>query len=75
MTTYLDLTPEQRLKRAELTPKEKAAVDSFLAAARGLPSRICISIDDYESELIVQKRITSGSAMCVGKVKKKSLFF
>lgn len=76
--TYLELTDEEIKFRAALTPKEKAAVDAFIAAARALPKSICIAVDDNgwgEPNLKVSKRITRGSAKQVAALRKKSLVF
>jgi hypothetical protein len=76
--TYLELSEAQREKRATLTPKERNAVDTFIAAARSLPPSICIHVDDNdwgEPNLVVSKRITSGSARQVATLRKKSLCF
>lgn len=73
---YFELTEKERKKRAILTPKEKAAVDAFLAAAKALPKSICITIDDWdEPNLKVSKRITSGSCQQVAGLRKQSLCF
>jgi hypothetical protein len=71
--TLSDLTPEQVERRARLTPKEKAAVDALVAAAKALPSTICIDVD--EDGLTVQKRVTRGYARGVAHLRKKSLNF
>lgn len=75
--TYLELTPEERGRRAKLTPKEQAAIDAFIAAAKALPASICIDVDDDEDEpnLVVNKRITAGSATRVAELRKPSLCF
>lgn len=76
--TYLDLTESEIQSRAALTPKEKAAVDAFIAAAKALPKSICIDVDknDWnEPNLTVSKRITRGSTQQVAALRKKSLCF
>lgn len=76
--TIFDLTEKQRAKKAALTPKEQAAVDAFIAAAKALPPSICCEIEedwDGEGNLKVFKRITRGSCQQVAKLKKASLHF
>lgn len=80
--TYLDLTPAERKQRATLTPKERVAVDAFLAAAKALPASICIDIKKERGRsgrrsavLDVSKRITRGSAHRVAELRKASLAF
>lgn len=77
MKTFLELTEAEVKKRARLKPSERAAVDTFLAAARALPKTICIAVDDDDGEpnLKVSKRITRGSAQMVASLRKKSLCF
>lgn len=73
--TYFELTEDERQDRRKLTPKEQAAVDTLMAAVKALPPSLCIDMDDFDHEFSVRKRITSGSATGVAKLKKKSLFF
>lgn len=76
--SYLELTREEIKARATLTPKEKAAVDALIAAAKALPKSICISVDDNdwgEPNLKVSKRITRGSCQQVASLRKKTLTF
>ncbi len=76
--TYLELDETEIKARAALTPKEKTAVDAFIAAAKALPESICIDVDDNdwgEPNLTVSKRITRGSAQQVASLRKKSLCF
>lgn len=61
-------------EKKKLTPTEQAAVDAFVAAAKGLPKSICIDFDS-EGELLIQKRIEPGLAAQVAIVKKRSLAF
>lgn len=75
--TYLEMTKEEIAQKKRLTPKEQAAVDAFLAAAKALPRSICIEVDTFGEapHLVVQKRITDGSAVSVGELTKSSLCF
>lgn len=70
------LTDEEVEQEAKLTPKEQAAVDAFVAAAKALPRSLCVGISDYEDKddgLTVSKRITKGMTQVVANVRKKSL--
>jgi hypothetical protein len=69
------LTEKEIKKESQLNEKEKLAVDSLLAALKGLPSSLCISYNDYDHEFVIQKRIIPGFARKVANLKKKSLFF
>jgi hypothetical protein len=74
--TWAMLTEEEIEKEAKLTPKEQAAVDAFVAAAKALPRSLCVGISDYDDGddgLTVSKRITSGMTRVVANVRKKSL--
>lgn len=75
--SYFDLTEAEIDQRSELNPKEKTAVDAFIAAAKALPKSICIDVDSNEGEpnLKVSKRITRGAAQQVAALRKKSLCF
>lgn len=76
--TYIELDATEIKALAALTPKEKTAVDAFLAAAKALPKSICIKVDDgwdNEPNLRVSKRTTRGSAQQVATLRKKSLSF
>lgn len=70
---YFDLTDKERAKGKKLTPKERAAVDAFLAAAKALPRSLCIDLD--EVGITVSKRITPGAAMQVAALRKRTLEF
>ncbi len=74
--TWAMLTHEEIEKEAKLTPKEQAAVDAFVAAAKALPRSLCVGISDYEDKddgLTVSKRITKGMTQVVANVRKRSL--
>jgi hypothetical protein len=74
--TWAMLTEEEIEKEAKLTPKEKAAVDAFVSAAKALPRSLCVGISDYEDKddgLTVSKRITPGFTQVVANVRKRSL--
>jgi hypothetical protein len=74
--TWAMLTEEEIEKEAKLTPKEQAAVDAFVAAAKALPRSLCVGISDYEDKddgLTVSKRITKGMTQVVANVRKRSL--
>lgn len=68
------MTEEEIEKASRLTPKEKAAVDSLIAALRALPQSLTLDIDDMDCEVIVAKRITRRSTRVVASLRKKSLF-
>lgn len=70
------LTPREIKEHSKLTPEEQAAINNLFAALKALPPSLCISLDDYDYEFSVQKRVTTGFAAGIGKkIKKKSLFF
>ncbi len=74
--TWSMLTDEEIEKEAKLTPKEQAAVDAFVAAAKALPRSLCIDKSDYENEddgLTVSKRITPNMTQVVAHIRKRSL--
>lgn len=76
--TYLECTEEELKRHAKLTPKEKAAIDIFLAAAKALPRGITVSMEDYGDRtdgIRVSKRITRGSSQEVAHLYKPSLIF
>lgn len=76
--SYFDLTEEERMKRAKLNPKEQAAVDALIAAAKALPRSISIEVSDNfsgDGNLTISKRITPGSCMQVASLVKASLCF
>lgn len=68
---------EKEVNARKLTPAEKRAVDTFIAAARKLPKSIAISVDDFGHEcgLFVVKRVSRGYAVNVATLRKKSLIF
>jgi len=74
---YFDLTVDQRKQRAKLTPVEQMLMDDFLKAARALPKSLSVKVDEDADpyHLVVRKRITRGSCMAVGGIRKKSLVF
>ena len=71
--TLADLTPDQVEKRKKLTAKEAAAIAVFVAAARKLPSTICLDVDD--DGLSITKRVTRGYAVGVTTVRRRSFRF
>ena len=76
--TIFDLSEKEIDNRANLTPKEQSAVDALIAAAKALPKSICFEVTDNwdgEGHLRIQKRITTGSAVDVAKLVKKSICF
>ena len=78
MKTIFDMTEKEVEKKVRLTPKEKCAVDAFVAAAEALPKSICIEVDDNwdgEGHLRISKRITRGSCRLVASLRKKTLHF
>ena len=70
---------EQNMREiVTLTPKEKAAVDAFIAAAKALPPSICIDVVapwDNEPNLTVSKRTSPCTARQVASLRKESLYF
>lgn len=72
------LSESQIAKREKLTPKEQAAVDAFVSAAKALPRTLCVHLEDYgdrDDGLSVSKRITKGSCRVVANIRKRSLIF
>jgi hypothetical protein len=75
---YFDLTEEEIEKASRLTPKEQAAVDAFIAAAKALPRGITIAVSDWgdrDDGLTISKSITKGSCQQVAHIRKRSLVF
>lgn len=75
-TTWAMLTEEEIEKKAKLTPKEQAAVNAFVAAAKALPRSLCVGISDFDDKddgLTVSKRITTKMTQIVAHVRKRSL--
>ena len=70
-----EMTDEQVEKAKRLTQKEQKAVDAVIAAAKALPSGICIDADAHEGCLFVTKRYAQGCAVGVAKLKKRNLIF
>lgn len=74
--TWAMLTEKEIEKEAKLNPREQAAVDAFVAAAKALPKSLCVGISNYKDRddgLTISKRITPGFTQVVLNIRKRSL--